>query len=806
MQPTDDRARCAAGFSFFATMPRASTTCLRLLGAFAVEVNVGRPISVALRSKKARALLAYLAMKPDWRASREELATLLWGDTTDAQARHSLRQCLLSLRQDLHLAPDLFELGRDSVELRAQALSVDARELAGMAASGEPGDLDRAAELWRGPFLADLALDTEEFDAWREREQERLAGVAARVFEAQGAAADAAGNGERALAAADRLVTLDPTREDRQRVALKMIARHRGRDAALDRARQLTALLRTELDVAPEAATRALIEEIREAEIEPAPALLPSPRRGEGGERSEPGEGRSEPEPRVMYPLTPTRLRPAGYGGQALSPSSAEALAEAEQAGRGSADALPVAVSSMPPAIAGSKLAVWRRRPIAAAVATLALVSLSGFGALELATGRPIPWGTASKAVAQPWLASVIVLPFAVDATRGAPDQDFARLLTHELTGQLARYGELRLISDRTADLYRDRDVDIASLGPELDVRYAIVGRVQQSERGVRASVQLVDTATRAPLWSDTVRRETGEPAQLADEMARGLARMLDINMVYAEARKLRHDPNRPPELRELLLRARVAEMRGYLRENVVTARRLYEEALQRAPHNATAMLGVARTNIMAAMNFVDVEPAPDLQRAEPLLTEVLRRYPNWAMAHFTLGMLQKHRRQQVAALQSFQRAGELSPTFLGAQGQVGLLFTRMGQPEKGLETIRAALRIATPNDPGNGFLYLFAAEAELELGHQQAALDWALRAGSFMPGSALAQAWIASIYADMGDRSNAAKYAAASRTISPAYAQRLADRKPPPGVQPRAGPRTRLLEGLRVAFAAPLG
>jgi len=113
---------------------------------------------------------------------------------------------------------------------------------------------------------------------------------------------------------------------------------------------------------------------------------------------------------------------------------------------------------------------------------------------------------------------------------------------------------------------------------------------------------------------------------------------------------------------------------------------------------------------------------------------------------------------------------------------------------------------MTTANDPSMGFLYLYGAEAELELGHQQAALDWALRAGSFMPGSALAQAWIASIYADMGDRSNAAKYVAASKTISPAYAQRLVDRKPPPGVPPRPWPRTRLLEGLRVAFAGPVG
>src|SRR5262249_56545414 len=131
-----------------------------------------------------------------------------------------------------------------------------------------------------------------------------------------------------------------------------------------------------------------------------------------------------------------------------------------------------------------------------------------------------------------------------------------------------------------------------------------------------------------------------------------------------------------------------------------------------RAPTKATAMLGVARMNILASMNFIDVD-TPDLKRAEGLLNEVLRRYPNWPMAHYTLGLLQKHRRQLTASLQSFRRAAELSPTFTGAQGQVGVVLTRTGQPQKGLETIREAIRVSLPNDPGVGFLYLYAAEAE---------------------------------------------------------------------------------------------
>jgi hypothetical protein len=40
---------------------------------------------------------------------------------------------------------------------------------------------------------------------------------------------------------------------------------------------------------------------------------FPSPRRGEGGERSEPGEGISESESKLREPLTPT-LSPPGRG------------------------------------------------------------------------------------------------------------------------------------------------------------------------------------------------------------------------------------------------------------------------------------------------------------------------------------------------------------------------------------------------------------------------------------------------------------------------------------------------------------
>src|SRR5262249_20433342 len=110
-------------------------------------------------------------------------------------------------------------------------------------------------------------------------------------------------------------------------------------------------------------------------------------------------------------------------------------------------------------------------------------------------------------------------------------------------------------------------------------------------------------------------------------------------------------------------------------------------------------------------------------------------------------------------------------------------------------------IRRATPNDPFVGILYLFAGEAELELGHNAAALRWVERAETFMPGAPLVQAWLAAVYTAMGDKANAERHVAALKAMAPGGAQRFAVRKFVEG----EWPRTRMLQELRVALAGPI-
>lgn len=586
------------------------------------------------------------------------------------------------------------------------------------------------------------------------------------MFEALCRNADANGDGERAIAAAERLVALEPTREDRQRAALKLFARHKGREAALSRAKLLTDLLRSDLGVSPEAATRALIDAIKRCDFEPAHA--------------------PDLERRAVQRVAKPADLPALSETKA-SPVSIPIVLPAEQAPRKTAPAT---------------LPFWRRGRLAAAWVTIVLLAVGTIVALGVANVPKLSSPQTDLQRSQ----ALVVLPFAVDNSGQPDDPAFARVLTHNLIGYLSRFGNLRVISEQTSDFYRDRRMDVAHVMTDLGVPYAIVGRVQGTDSALRIDFQLVDTATRTNLWSDHLQRERSDPTLVADEAARGIARMLAIEIGRRGALRMHAKPSSELTLSELVARGYLALHRGSMRENLTEAMTSFDEALRRDPRYQPALLAVARVHIIAAMNFIDLDFSPDLGKAEQLVNEALAKSPNSISALYSLALLQKYRRQYHASIRSLQRCLELNPSFLPAQGQIGNLLTRIGQPQKGLEQILQTIRVATPNDPTTGYWYLFAAEAELELGHDRAALDWALRANAFMPGSPLVQAWLASIYATVGDKPNAAKYVAALTKIAPGRTQLFMKRpiENTDAVTGRRGPR--IFDGLRLALGASLG
>src|SRR5262245_24735082 len=155
-----------------ARTPMARLT-LQLLGGFAVRLGSGQALSLGTR--KAQALVAYLAVPPGRAHSRDKLASLLWGDTGEEQARQSLRQTLVVLRRALPTGrPPILIVDRDSLALAPTAIEVDVQAFERLAAGGSAKALDEAMGHYHGDLLEGFRVNEEPFEDWLRVERARL--------------------------------------------------------------------------------------------------------------------------------------------------------------------------------------------------------------------------------------------------------------------------------------------------------------------------------------------------------------------------------------------------------------------------------------------------------------------------------------------------------------------------------------------------------------------------------------------------------------------------------------------------------
>jgi TolB-like protein/tetratricopeptide (TPR) repeat protein/DNA-binding winged helix-turn-helix (wHTH) protein len=127
-----------------------------LFGPFQLYDCNDRPI--ALSNRRAHALLALLCLEPDQPLARDQIAALFWSGRFKAQARASLRQCLLELGKALEpLGYPLLIVSRERVGLNADMLHTDLTELELALAGGHHEDAIKSlVSIGSKPLLEDL--------------------------------------------------------------------------------------------------------------------------------------------------------------------------------------------------------------------------------------------------------------------------------------------------------------------------------------------------------------------------------------------------------------------------------------------------------------------------------------------------------------------------------------------------------------------------------------------------------------------------------------------------------------------------
>ena len=196
---------------------------LRLMGHMAIEDSLGH---VTLpRTRKARAILAILAMANPRPVLRLNLTALLWSQRQNEQARASLRQAVHEL-QDVLDGPwgHLLHAERHYLTLQGPGLSVDVLGLTDTSPVGI-----EAIRQFQNPLLEDLAGLDPAFDRWLTEERGRLNRTALVLGESMLAEqADMAA----ALELANELLTIDRGHEGVWRAVMRRHADAGDRQAA----------------------------------------------------------------------------------------------------------------------------------------------------------------------------------------------------------------------------------------------------------------------------------------------------------------------------------------------------------------------------------------------------------------------------------------------------------------------------------------------------------------------------------------------------------------------------------------------
>jgi DNA-binding SARP family transcriptional activator/CheY-like chemotaxis protein len=233
---------------------------LSLFGSFALSGPDG---PIGLSSRKLAGLIAYLALAGPAPQSRDRLVGLLWGSHFEVQARQNLRQALFRLRRAL--GQDALLNDGDEILLAPGLLACDATELQALTQEGTWASLAKAVDLYKGRFLADLAIAEPAWADWLAGEQQRLEGLALDALVRFAGIELALGHADKALEAAYRALAINNLREDAHRMAVQALAAAGRRAEALKHYQDLVGLLKRELNVEPDAATKALVEEVRTA-------------------------------------------------------------------------------------------------------------------------------------------------------------------------------------------------------------------------------------------------------------------------------------------------------------------------------------------------------------------------------------------------------------------------------------------------------------------------------------------------------------------------------------------------------------
>ena len=324
---------------------------------------------------------------------------------------------------------------------------------------------------------------------------------------------------------------------------------------------------------------------------------------------------------------------------------------------------------------------------------------------------------------AGPRIRSLAVLPLA--NLSGNPDQEyFSDGMTESLITDLAKIGALKVISRTSVMTYKGTKKPLREIAEELRVDAVLEGSALRSGNRIRITAKLIDPKTGQSLWAESYDRDFADVLILQSEVARTVAHQVRAQLTPQEQSRLNSARAVNREAHNAYLQGAFLALRP-TRENIDTAQRYFELALEKDPNYALAHAGLARVWLIhQGHGWVSArEAGPKMLAAAD---KALALDSGLAEVHHSLGMVKGFVQWDFRGAEvSFRRAIELDPNYPDARVYYARLLGILKRPGEAMPQMERALEL----DPHNPFFRARYAHLLNDVGRHDEAIAQARRA-----------------------------------------------------------------------------
>jgi TolB-like protein len=258
----------------------------------------------------------------------------------------------------------------------------------------------------------------------------------------------------------------------------------------------------------------------------------------------------------------------------------------------------------------------------------------------------------------------LVVLPFE-NLTQGEEKHDyFSDGLTEEMITQLARLSpsQLDVIARTSSMQYKSTIKTIRQIGQELRVSHVLEGSVRRVGTRARISAQLIRVSDECHVWAHSYERSLNDVLALQAEVARAIAREVQVKLTAHEQTRLDLDNTRSvdSQAHELYLRGRHSwykRTEDGMRDSI----EFFEKAIRHDPLYAPAYHGVSDAHTMLACRGI-VPAADAFHKAKTAARQSLQIDPELGEGYASLAHVRLHDWDWVGLEENFTRSIEFNP------------------------------------------------------------------------------------------------------------------------------------------------